>query len=248
MALIKREFLPTTDVEYGHAGNELYNIIISNGNFTVIGQMKNPFSLSLEAEWADLLDGTIPGTELFKKLGNTELASGVFTQKYFSKGGFYDIDVEFRVLEDLSEKPQNGKIQSKVVNSARAIGNQMLPSNEGIISSIEGGFKKVGKFIGETELTPTGLLKAGEKAVNNVINAGASRTVNLQIGNFFNCSSMIIKSFKCDYSKEIILDVGPMYADFTLSLQSLQAGHQGGGTYGIDGVLTQQKSRVTIGQ
>lgn len=255
MGLEIRKFLPEDKAPYGKGAKDLYNVFITNGNWVIQGQMKSTFSLNLEAEWADLINGTIPGTELMKKLGNAELATGLFSQKYFSKGGYFNIPIEFRVLEDMSA-PSNrdNKKTSRIVRDSRALSNMMVPRRTNL-DSVDGIVNEASKYIdaarntGQTVLQD-GFKTAGEKIVTRVSNkvqaALANRTVTLQVGRFFKCHGMIIKSLKIDYSKEIIRDIGPMYADFSVGLESIQAAHQGSGTFGVDEVLTEYSSRVTI--
>lgn len=209
---------------------QYYNVKISNDNWFVIGQMKTPLQFQLNAEYADLIGSEIPHTEILKKLGDTTLTTGIFSQKYFSKGGHLELSLEFRVHEgEYQENEMNLYKQgiSKVTKYASNLSN-MVVADPGI-QTVRGGAEYIVNKKDATIKTAIDIATSDNipgALFNKLSGALHKRTVNVEVGTFLRCSAMVITSLNVTYSRELT-EVGPLYGDFTVGVQSIQALHRG---------------------
>jgi hypothetical protein len=233
---------------------DFYNIKLSQKDgWYVIGQMKNPIQFQMNAEYNDLIGTEIPGADLMKKFGNTSLSSGIFSQKYFSNGGHLELALEFRVNEGQYQEGETNLYNqniSKVTEYANRLA-QMVATDVG--PQDLGSFIGILKDTGEKALNlVTGALDSKKNTFDytqgKILEAINNRTISVEAGRFLKCDGMVITSLGVTYSKELT-KVGPLYADFVVNVQSIQALHKGNtGTFAVGNVLgsRQEVSRVKV--
>lgn len=243
MAIQKREFMSLT----GRTINaQKYDIIISNGTWSITGKMKNPFSYQLSAKWADLFNGLIPGAELLMKTGNASLTTGIFSQKYFQGGNNLQFTSEFRVYDD-------GKQQfSPVIRASKQLANltvaDSFSTKRAVSDAVRAGTKayNTGKeaigSLTEGKVTEAGVkfIQGAEQYANEIFN----KAVNVQVGDFFRCNKMAVENLNVTYSKELT-HTGPLYADFSIGFLSLRAINRGGGELGVDTIFDKSQFIIT---
>lgn len=206
----------------------------------VKGVTKNPFSFKLNAKYADLFSGLVPGAELLQKTGDASLTTGIFSQKYYQGGNNLDMQVEFRIYDDgtTSENP--------VIDTARTLGKLMVSnpfSGKGVTNAL-------GKSVDAVKKTIEGVVTANGDKVGDALEEFAgginSRVVNLDIHGIFRCSKMLITDLQVTHSPSQTHS-GPLFGDFSVTLISLQAITKGGGgEYDIDNILhSRQSARIT---
>lgn len=222
---------------------DFYNIRLSQGDiWYVIGQMKNPIQFQMNAEYNELIGTEIPGADLMKKFGNTSLSSGIFSQKYFSGGGHLALSLEFRVNEGQYQEGETNLYNqniSKVTEYANRLAHMVAtdvgPQDlGGFVDILKDGVKEAGKFfVGKSDSNKNHVDYTQEK----IMGAINKRTITVEAGTFLKCDGMVITSLGVTYSKELT-KVGPLYGDFVVGVESIQALHKGNsGTYAVGNVL-----------
>lgn len=255
----KRKFLPPNG-DGTQAGSDFYEVTISKGNtLSVGGQMKENFAFQLQAEYAKLMSGVIPFSELFKKLGYTQLTTGIFSRKYYTGGNHLQMNVDFRVFEDYSEsgnstdknKSREHTYGSKIIKASRDLSRLMTADSNTIgkdtpsktLKDINNQYESIKKSTGSVEIAKTSV----KGLVSDIVDRMNKRTVSLKIGNFFKHNGMVMTSLDVSYSRELTR-VGPLYADFKVSLESIEAMDNGKfGQPSEGGVLLDMKQkRITF--
>jgi len=193
----------------------------------VEGQMSKDFQFQLNAQWQELIGGSIPGVETLKKLGQTGMTTGVLSQKYYAGGGYISFPLEFRVFEDGT---------GNVAKHTKALAKFLVADSGGITASE--ALNKAAAQAVKGVMNPIDTIK-------NAFGSMWARTVKLSIGNFFSSSGMIITSLDTTWSR-MLTKTGPLYADFSLTLESLQAVHRDSGQFGIDAMIGSGISRVNM--
>lgn len=216
---------------------------------SVIGNLKNEFSMALNAEWAPLFDSIVPGADTLRKLGDASLMSGIFSRKYFKGGNHLTLPIEMRILDEGIGST------SPVVDAVRNLTNLVVarPFNfeqsKALIErkakgAVQGGKQAASGILNPDESAPGALLKGANTLFKGLTDS--NRLVSINIGTFFKCPGMIITGVTYTYSREQT-DRGPLFADFSVQAESMQAIVRGSGDYGVDSVITGGKHyRVTI--
>jgi len=251
MPIVERTFI----TKKGKQTNaSFYKVTISDpaSKAIVSGQMKSGFAFQLQAKWADLFTGLVPGAELLQKTGDASLTTGLFSQKYYQGGSNLQMPVEFRVWEHEESETGGFGGGNKVLNASKALSYLMVPnsfSKGAIVNAIDKSADLAGGVV--SDVVDVGadekkITEAGSSVYNRLEKfASGSRTLTLTIGNFFTCRGMVIESLDVTYSKELT-HTGPLYGDFKVNLLSLQSLTRNGGTYGVDTIFTNPTTNITI--
>jgi len=227
----------------------------------VHGMLKNNIQYSIKAEWGatDLENGLMsmfPNSGLLGDLVNTVRSAGrlggssvanagVFTKKFYTKSGYLEISPELRVMD---WDDQNLPLQAALVLTTLTI-----PKVSGSAK-----LREIVESSNTLETVKDGALKTLEKLTNSNVDAvsdfgdrtsegfddflesdafltSAPPAVEVKIGNWLNFSDMVLEDVNVTFSKEMT-KVGPLYADFSLTLstrESLVLGEDGINGVGI---------------
>lgn len=253
MAIQKRHFVSPKGRD---ANRKFYKIKIwNNRGFQVIGDLKNNFNFSLNAEYANLFSSLVPGAEFLTKIGNSSLTTGIFSKLYYKGGSHLVITSEFRILDE------GESLVSPIVRSVKYLSNMLVAdpfSISSITSELHQSLNKTGNFA-KTTLNEGKNLAFGQKkfgdafidtaySFNNYLQSitNNNRIVKVQIGDFFRCEGMVITSLTVTYSRELT-HTGPLYCDINVSFQSLEAIHRGSSQpYGINALLNEPLYNIKI--
>jgi hypothetical protein len=234
-----------------YAGKKLssdsYTVRIEHGAWRVEGVSKNPLNFKLGAKYQDLFNGLVPGAELLYKTGSSSLGSGIFTQKYFAGGNNLDMNVEFRIYDDGTQDI------NPCIQGARNLANMTVTDALGVGGAVnalnrlaKGAYEEYKDLI--SQIAENGIGGLSQKAVDlldKFSSAINKRAVTLTVMNLFRCRQMAIQDVSVTYSPSLT-HTGPLFADFSISLLSLQAITRGSGAYGVDSILKSTKYNIMI--
>jgi len=215
-----------------------------NGVF-IVADMTNNFQYSLNSTWENLFTNLVPGSDTIAKLGNTSFKTGIFSRKYFKDGGSLSLNIELKIFDDGTAET------NPVVKAAKGLSSLSVAdafSKEALAEGVNRGEKAIGEvksFVGNV------LGGNGQKSVGNVSNVintltDTGRTVSVRIGNIFNCQKMIITNLSVAYSRQTTVR-GPLFGEFTITVESFESIVKTGTTFGINNILGEgSQGRVSI--
>lgn len=229
----------------------------------VTGVMSSKININMEAEYDDLdLGGMVSNLPLVggfinsvSNAGATAFAStgqglnnvGLFTRKFYKKGGYLRIEPEFKVVDWDGEGlpvvtaahllnfcvPKRGDVAESIASKLLELGitdNQIISAFQGVKSGIEGLVdeerqKKINNAFESFKDSELG--KGTIEGAKNVLNEGFALTssptpVTVHISNYFLHQDMIIESVNVEFSDKMT-KYGPIQADFKIGLSSREA-------------------------